>query len=436
MGYLTIDNYDALISLLKNNKRIYVVGAGQYGELLGRYLKKNDIKWAGYIDKKGSGNLCGKSIIGYSDVKEKTDADTVFLLSSSEHAEGMAKSLNLEGIDENQIFAPLTNIVEAACELSGIESLGYYATISLGNKDPDITYMVMERRAIYEGIFSDAICFLHGCRFAEKNNMIPVIDRKTYPSFSYQNEEDFGIKNAWEYYYKQPGNVSVDYVYSDCKNIRRYRMEDSQNIHAMKQQLIYPDRLSREELGEWRRIVKKYLVLTDEIEKRIKDSYKALFPSENVKVLGVSIREGYSIAIEAKTKHVQTHKQPTIEKACRIVMEKMKEWECEYVFLACETTDAVEYFKNILGNKLITLSRRRLSYEEYTNRVKGFQKLAYSKSERDFEEITLDYITEIYLLSKTNCIFAGWSSGSSMSVLLAEEGLDHYEFFERDIVTT
>lgn len=77
MQYNTIDIYISAIRHFSQQK-LYIVGAGKYGEILGRYFNKHNIPWEGYIDKK----LSLKSINGKTVYTYKYITDGYYVISS------------------------------------------------------------------------------------------------------------------------------------------------------------------------------------------------------------------------------------------------------------------------------------------------------------------------------------------------------------------
>lgn len=69
MKYDDFDSYINTIQSLSNNK-LYIVGAGKYGKIWGKYFDKYDIPWVGYIDKRADlKSENGKPIYSYKDIK-------------------------------------------------------------------------------------------------------------------------------------------------------------------------------------------------------------------------------------------------------------------------------------------------------------------------------------------------------------------------------
>lgn len=68
MEYLNAEDYIQAIRALSPNK-IYIVGAGRNGEILGEYFNKNGIAWEGYVDKRAfQHTINGKQVWSYEEM--------------------------------------------------------------------------------------------------------------------------------------------------------------------------------------------------------------------------------------------------------------------------------------------------------------------------------------------------------------------------------
>ncbi len=84
------------ISVLSKTNKIYIVGHGNYGRIIGKWLRKNNIVIEGYVDvNKADNNFA----YDYS----FTD-NSYFLISSEVHKNSMIKELRNVGIDDRRII--------------------------------------------------------------------------------------------------------------------------------------------------------------------------------------------------------------------------------------------------------------------------------------------------------------------------------------------
>ena len=191
--------------------RLYVVGAGDFGEYVGDYFSKTGISWEGYIDKKGQGRLNNMPICGYDAVKDNKDA--YFIISSVHYSDTMATELQKNGIHSSKIAVIRERkLFDQMCMEADLPQHGSYYSSSGGELNADKTFMVMERSQIYEGLFCDFLWYLRGCKYAEDKGLIPIIDDRYYVRLSYQNLDKLGTENAWEYYFKQLGGYDLSEI--------------------------------------------------------------------------------------------------------------------------------------------------------------------------------------------------------------------------------
>ena len=75
--------FDAVYEQIKNKKKFYLFGAGQYGEAIYQELQ-GKLELAGFIDnnpEKQGGQYCGIGVVALDSVKEDTDAGIIVTVS-------------------------------------------------------------------------------------------------------------------------------------------------------------------------------------------------------------------------------------------------------------------------------------------------------------------------------------------------------------------
>ncbi len=109
---------------------------------------------------------------------------------------------------------------------------------------------------------------------------------------------------------------------------------------------------------------------------------------------------------------------PPVEFAISTIIVKMKEWNCNKVFLATEDREILNNFKNIFGDLCITFDRE---YPEYKNG----QMISLCRIDRPNDHFLQgkDYLTQIVLLSQCNSFITARCSGAIGAVMMAE----HFE---------
>ncbi len=75
------------------------------------------------------------------------------------------------------------------------------------------TYYIIRRADPMVGLFSNYIVFAGHIRFALANGLLPVIDMRNFPN-AYLEPKLLGKENAWEYYFRQPFDISLEEAYN------------------------------------------------------------------------------------------------------------------------------------------------------------------------------------------------------------------------------
>lgn len=279
--------------------------------------------------------------------------------------------------------------------------------------------------------------YLIGCMvqiaYAMQKDYIPVVDMLNFPT-NLKNKEQTDI-NAWELYFKQPSGVSVQDVYG-AENIIFHGEEDysilfigdvDENIHHEEYQVIIDE---GKEFKEWYSDVilmkqfqdfwKKYMCYSDETRAYIEQWYQKLF-MHGKRVLGLLCRGTDYISLKPKGHYVQ----PSVEMILPKVEEIMRKYRCEFVFLATEDANIFLKLKEKLGSKLLSMDVERVHYKE------GYLlKDLYSKQRMDVFQRQLDYLTEMELLARCECLIAGKTTGSRFLPVMKEGEYEYLFYWE------
>lgn len=101
MEYSNREDYIKAIKALSPNK-IYIVGAGRNGEVLGEYFDKQGIAWEGYVDKRTfQHTINGKSVQRYKDLNPQEGR---YIISSYSYRMELLHELNQIGVCSNHII--------------------------------------------------------------------------------------------------------------------------------------------------------------------------------------------------------------------------------------------------------------------------------------------------------------------------------------------
>ena len=88
---------------LSENYDLYIVGAGRFGTVLGKWMNQNQVIWKGYLDRTKAGEVLNdKNIFNTFGNKGKRD---YFIISSVDYCDEMKDDLIKQGVSENMIFS-------------------------------------------------------------------------------------------------------------------------------------------------------------------------------------------------------------------------------------------------------------------------------------------------------------------------------------------
>lgn len=275
-----------------------------------------------------------------------------------------------------------------------------------GELNEEKIFYVIRRMPPGGGIMSNFTLVLLHLLEAKKRNLIPIIDYENYTSFYREENKINGSYNFWEYYWEQPTEVTLKEVYN------------SKNVILSAQFPSYPKIWNCKFFNETDYIIElhnisKEVPLNSKVMKYVDEKYIEILP-KNKKILGVTFRGTDYLT---KIDNIGHPIQPTKEEVWKLVQEKMKTWNVEYIFLRTEEEETLDYFKEKLGEKLLYTSMNRFkNYKQKEGVPIGMEKL--NQRENDKYLTGLEYLTEIYILSKCDFLIASSTSGSVAAVIL------------------
>lgn len=112
-----------------------------------------------------------------------------------------------------------------------------------------------------------------------------------------------------------------------------------------------------------------------------------------------------------------------MEFAASIVVEKLKEWQCNKIFLATEDKNIVQAFKNVFGDLCVTFDREYVDYQP--GQAVGLVRI---DRPNDHFQQGKDYLTQMVLASMCNSFVAARCGGSYATMMLADK-FEHTYFF-------
>lgn len=254
--------------------------------------------------------------------------------------------------------------------------------------------------------------------YAKQNGWIPVVDQLNYPEYNTMDYPINGTMNSWEYFWKQPSDITLEEAYRSRNVILSRRNFLAQWDIGYDIKNYYDSEL----INEYNAVTQLFPI-NDQTFEYIQIAKQRL-PTDK-KILGVNVRiSGHSEKAEI---HGSGHPiQPDVYDLIEIVKDRVAEWNMDLIFVASDTEFAIRAFKDEFGNKVIFSDRRRaeLGKEYDLDRNKKM----YLKT--NIYQTTLDYLCEMELLSSCNALLGSISSGFRYVVVRNNGRFEHLEILD------
>ena len=311
--------------------------------------------------------------------------------------------------------------------------------VSFGKENSDKRFFVVRRDSRATGLLACYICALGHMIDVDKDvlsgRLIPVMDMfSEHYGMAHNNEDGEKKVNAWEYYFKQLSDYSMNDVLKSRHVTLSYGYEVENAL-----QFFHDNEFNRETVKSYLDIHNRYFHLRDDLKQRFDDYANYMFDGK--RVLGTNIRESYIVLANGRDNHEESYngeyisghpKQPGIEELCDILEKKMHEWNCDYVFAECQTSYIENKLRERFGVFFLCSNHKRLivdnlslnSYKEASKK----QKEGYSVVQNN-----IDYLKSIYLLSKCTSVYAGKCSGTVVAAFWNDNKYEHLEIFNNGV---
>lgn len=311
--------------------------------------------------------------------------------------------------------------------------------VSFGEKHPDKIFYVIRpyyyltRNELTQNISNLMFHYyrnLQHLSYAIENNMIPVVDWKNYGPFAHGEDYPInGTTNCWEYYWDQPSDYSLEEVY-ESKNVV-LSVQNTRDVSYMPScSFQRPLQKQAEDYAARCPKYNQYIKLNKYTEEYIEKKQNEIFP-QNARILGVGIRGtsyGLSNTHTAATGHPI---QPALKKLIRSIHLTMKEWNMDYVFIACELQGVIDEIRNEFGDRCLFLPRIRYEHTPQRGDVeKGLDPL-YVPGQK--YQTNLDYVTEMILLSRCTSLLAAMSSGVRYAIITNNQQYEEMKIFDNGL---
>lgn len=279
--------------------------------------------------------------------------------------------------------------------------------VKMGDKNPDKTFYVIRGCGKEAGLFALYISALNDVYRCLGKGWIPVIDLREDRT---QYNEDYPVRgsiwNAWEYYFAQPSEYTLEEVYQ------------SRNVvwggwklfgKGAAEKIWDGDKLfSGNEIRRIHAFAMEYGKIQPDIKQKIADEKKRVF-GDKEKLLGVSVRGTDYLAFKPKGHSVQPPLEDVISKAREFIEKYPK---IEGIFLTTEDDGIYRRFQQEFGDLILTSN---------ANRIKDYDQKGYitTKLRKNSKyEQGLEYLIEKSLLAECEYLVATRAAGADYAVVV------------------
>ncbi len=246
------------------------------------------------------------------------------------------------------------------------------------------------------GFFADHSHLLGLLYFADYFGLEPVVEYP--PDHCYAEKHPVnGRSNPFEYYYQQPGAVSLEELYC-YRQVICSRKENGSYAVALKENSNGYS-ITEKYIQEMGRITRKYLRLQPEVEGYIEESIQKLAKG-NEQLLGIHFR-----GTDFKRNYNGHPVSLTVEDYGAVI-DSLLDKGYEKLFIATDDMEALERFKELYGNKLVFFEDVIRSTEKET-----VMKSVSERTEHHYR-LGLEVLRDMMMLAKCDSLIAGLSQVS------------------------
>jgi len=323
------------------------------------------------------------------------------------------------------------------------KTYGRQTRASYGEANKALRFFSIRRKPKAMGVLS-CYLFVLGCLADLPDGYIPVVDNKSfyYPLLHKEDDkvEEPGAKiqsrcNAWNYYFRDVSDYSVDELLKS-KNV----LVSKGFVYGSGKGFFDNTLIDSSFIDRWYPLDERCMHLNDELRETFEDYFEKHFKGK--RMLGTMIREGYIVLAEgresspelsAKNPNIHNHPvQLTMEEMRKGLQHYMDIWNCDYLFVVAETEYIIDCLESFFPGKVLYVERKRrkikdLSLEEFTRSGESWRE-NYPTYERN-----VDYLKEIFCLSKCTSLYGSKCSGTVVAALWNRGQYEHIEIAQKGL---
>ena len=219
-----------------------------------------------------------------------------------------------------------------------LQKIKIFLSTNNGKLNPDKIFYIIQRHP-GGGLFSNVAFVINHLKVAKDHGFTPIVDMENYTTVYNEKKKVCNTFNAWEYYFEQTSNFTLEEVY----NSKNFIITD--NIFYDKNKNFYYEISKSDELLK---IFKEKLILKKSKLELLKKLKKKLFKNE--KILGVHFRgtglkrAGYVYAL-------------TVSQMTQVIEYCLKDSKYDKIFLVTEDQNNFEEITKRYKDKVIFLKQ-------------------------------------------------------------------------------
>lgn len=285
-----------------------------------------------------------------------------------------------------------------------------------GDLNPDmIFYVIRPRTDCTEGLMSLFMNVTKNIHYAQENGYEPIVDFLNYKT--QYSKENMNQENAWEYFFTQPSQYSLEEVYHS-KNVILSGLE----IQWYRPEIYNVD-FSNNMLRKLHFDIFSSINFSEEVMKNVNLEVHKLQLNYD-KTLALYLRGTDYIKLKPSGHPVQ----PTVRQAVEIINQYIYKYNIDKIFLVTEDGEIYRTIKSIYDNRCVIVS-----FDSFINNYKGEKFLSHDDSIKELSGLPyqrgLNYLVKLIILSKCAYFIGGNTMGSWAACTFSEKDyVDKYVF--------
>lgn len=244
---------------------------------------------------------------------------------------------------------------------------------------------------------------------AKKHGYIPYVDWKNYKTQYYD-----GKNNAWEFFFKQPSNLTEAEVYNS-RNVylSGWTFENINSENLFESDIFFDKEIRRKSSD----LLRNNLQFNEEVEELLRKEKQKLNIEE---CLGVYIRGTDYIKLKPSGEYIQ----PSVDQMKNKISDFINKYDVP-IFLVTEDGNIYDTLKDEFGDQI-----RTVSYDTFIRDYDGKDVLSKSNILEENKKLRgQKYLVKMILLSKCKYLITSITQGSKFSYALNDgKYIDEYVF--------